>query len=162
MGFSSLVSNVKTASAGLGDLASDKLIEWLNDYKKATLILNSLGFTVGKFMVSMGLPPEVHTTLSGKIDGIQKDEVERLIEKHQNDSSTVSLLKALLLSKKISGHVEGRMDGVTLHVTLGVPPSIKIDCIDLSKRGTRSPNLAIPAWAGIHLLACALRTQGSA
>ena len=105
MGFSTLVSNMKTASAGLGELASDKLTEWLNDYKKATLTLNALGFTVGKFMVSIGLPPEVHTTLSGKIDSIQKDEVERLIEKHQNDSSTVSLLKALLLAKKISGHV---------------------------------------------------------
>ena len=127
MGFSTLVSNMKTASAGLGELASDKLTEWLNDYKKATLTLNALGFTVGKFMVSMGLPPEVHTTLSGKIDSIQKDEVERLIEKHQNDSSTVSLLKALLLAKKISGHVEGKMEGVTLHITLGVPPSVKIE-----------------------------------
>ena len=127
MGFSTLVSNMKTASAGLGELANDKLTEWLNDYKNATLTLNALGFTVGKFMVSMGLPPEVHTTLSGKIDSIQKDEVERLIEKHQNDSSTVSLLKALLLAKKISGHVEGKMEGVTLHITLGVPPSIRIE-----------------------------------
>jgi hypothetical protein len=127
MQFSTLVSNVKIASSGLGEFAGDKLIEWLNDYKKATVILNALGFTVGKFMVSMGLPPEVHTTLSGKVDSIQKDEVERLIEKHQNDSSTVHLLKALLLAKKISGHVEGRLDGVTLHITLGLPPSVKVE-----------------------------------
>lgn len=127
MGLKDLVSNVKGGAASLGDLAGDKLSEWLIDYKKATDTLGTLGFAIGKFAVSMGLPPEVHTTLSGKVASIQKEKVDQLLSEHQGDSTTVMLLKSLLVAKRISDHIEGRLDGVTLHVTLGVLPSVNVE-----------------------------------
>jgi hypothetical protein len=73
------------------------------------------------------LLPEVHTTLSGKIANIQRDRVEELMRQHQDHLSTVTLLKGLLLAKRISDHFEGRLESVTLHITLGVPPSVNVE-----------------------------------
>ena len=99
----------------------------LEEYKKATEVAAVLGFTVGTFKIGMGLLPEVHTTLSGTIDSIQKDKVDGLLQEHQDRPTTVMLLKALLLAKKVSDHIEGRLNGVTLHITLGVPPHVNVE-----------------------------------
>ncbi len=127
MGLKDLVSNVKSSAGALGDLAGDKLTEWLIEYKKATDTLETLGFVIGKFAVSMGLPPEVHTTLSGKISAIHKENIEQLIKQHQDDATTVMLLKALLVARKVSDHIEGKLDGVTLHITLGALPGVNVE-----------------------------------
>ncbi|MNC90216.1 hypothetical protein D3C83_62880 [compost metagenome] len=46
---------------------------------------------------------------------------------HQDNSSTVTLLKGLLLAKRVSDHLEGKLEGVTLHVTLGIPPGVTVE-----------------------------------
>src|SRR5262249_48598699 len=114
MGFKDLVSNVSTVSAAVSDLAGGKLSEWMTDYKRATDTLETLGFEIGSFTVGMGLLPEIHTTLSGKIANIQKDRVEQLMAAHKDHVPTVTLLKGLLLAKTISDHIEGRLESVTL------------------------------------------------
>jgi len=127
MGLKDLVSKVATKATAVGELAGDKLIEWMDEYKKAANTLETLGFEIGKFTVGMGLMPEVHTTLSGKIANIQKDRVEQLMQEHQDHSSTVTLLKGLLLAKRVSDHLEGKLESVTLHITLGIPPSVNVE-----------------------------------
>jgi hypothetical protein len=127
MGLKDLVSKVATKATAVGELAGDKVTEWMNDYKKATNTLETLGFEIGKFTIGMGLMPEVHTTLSGKIANIQKDRVEQLMQEHQDHSSTVTLLKGLLLAKRVSDHLEGKLESVTLHITLGIPPSVNVE-----------------------------------
>ena len=84
MGFKDLVSQAATQAPAVGQLAGDQLTEWMKDYKKATNTLETIGFVVGKFMNGMGVLPEVHTTLSGKIASIQKDRVEQLIISNDN------------------------------------------------------------------------------
>jgi hypothetical protein len=127
MGLKDLVSKVATKATAVGELAGDKLTEWMDEYKKATNTLETLGFEIGKFTVGMGLMPEVHTTLSGKIANIQKDRVEQLMQEHRDHSSTVTLLKGLLLAKRVSDHLEGKLESVTLHITLGIPPSVNVE-----------------------------------
>ena len=127
MALKDLVSKVATKATAVGELAGDKLTEWMDDYKKATNTLETLGFEIGKFTIGMGLMPEVHTTLSGKIANIQKDRVEKLMQEHQDHSSTVTLLKGLLLAKRVSDHLEGKLESVTLHITLGIPPSVNVE-----------------------------------
>jgi hypothetical protein len=127
MALKDLVSKAATKATAVGELAGDKLTEWMNDYKKATNTLETLGFEVGKFTIGMGVLPEVHTTLSGKIANIQKDRVEKLMQEHQDHPSTVTLLKGLLLAKRVSDHLEGKLESVTLHVTLGIPPSVNVE-----------------------------------
>jgi hypothetical protein len=127
MDFKSLVTTATTTATTVGGLAEGKLAEWMKDYKKATDTLDALGFQIGKFTIGMGLLPEVHTTLSGKIAGIEKDKVERLMQEHKDHSSTVTLLKGLLLAKQVSDHLEGKLESVTLHITLGIPPSVTVE-----------------------------------
>ena len=127
MGFKDLMSNVSTLSSAVGELAGDKLSEWMADYKKATDTLETLGFEIGNFTVGMGLLPEIHTTLTGKIAHIQKDRIEQLMAKHDDHVSTVTLLKGLLLAKRVADHVQGRLESVTLHITLGIPPHVNVE-----------------------------------
>jgi hypothetical protein len=127
MALKDLVSKAATKATAVGDLAGDKLTEWMNDYKKATNTLETLGFEIGTFTVGMGVMPEIHTTLSGKVANIQKDRVEKLMQEHQDHSSTVTLLKGLLLAKRVSDHLEGKLESVTLHITLGIPPSVNVE-----------------------------------
>jgi len=123
MGITDFVSKAKE----VGELAGDQVSGWLNDYKKATKTIEPLGFNVGKFTIGMGVLPEVHTTLSGKVANIKKEQVDQLMKDNQDSSSTVTLLKGLLLAKKVSDHLEGRLEGVTLHVTLGIPPGVTVE-----------------------------------
>jgi hypothetical protein len=111
-------------SKGLGDAAMEKMMEWLDDYKKAIAVMETFGFTVGKFKVETGIPPEIQTSLSGSIENIHPDKLKPMMEEHKGEALLVSLLKALLVTRQIWEHVDLKLTGVTLKVTLGVPPKI--------------------------------------
>ncbi len=111
----------------LGLVAMDKMTGWLDDYKKAILVMETFGFTVGKFKVGMGLPPEVQTSISGSMDNIHTDSLQMMIEQHQGEALLVSLLKAMILTRQIWEQLDLNLTGVTLKVTLGVPPNIDVE-----------------------------------
>ncbi len=73
------------------------------------------------------LLPEMHTALIGEIERIDVERLTALMEAKKDDTLLVSLLKALLLAKKVHGRVESTLKGVTLHITLGVPPSVNVE-----------------------------------
>jgi hypothetical protein len=127
MGLKDFASKVATQASAVGELAGDQLTVWMNDYKKATATLEKLGFVVGKFTIGMGVLPEIHTSLSGKVADIRQEQVEQLMQEHHDHSSTVTLLKGLLLAKRVSDHLDGRLESVTLHITLGIPPSVNVE-----------------------------------
>ena len=127
MGLKDFASTLATKASEVGNLAGDQMTEWMNDYNKATKTLLTLGFEVGKFTIGMGAIPEVHTTLSGKIANIEEGRVEQLMQEHKDHSLTVTLLKGLLLAKQVSDHLEGKLESVTLHITLGIPPSVNVE-----------------------------------
>lgn len=127
MGLKDFASTLATKAAEVGSLAGDQMTEWLNDYNKATKTLLTLGFEIGKFTIGMGVIPEVNTTLSGKIANIEKGRVEQMMQEHKDHSLTVTLLKGLLLARQVSDHLEGKLESVTLHITLGIPPSVNVE-----------------------------------
>ncbi len=69
----------------------------------------------------------MHTALIGEIERIDVERLTALMEAKKDDTLLVSLLKALLLAKKVHGRVESTLKGVTLHITLGVPPSVNVE-----------------------------------
>jgi hypothetical protein len=127
MALKDLMGAVKERTEGLGDVAKGKLDAWLDDYKKAVAVLETFGFKVGKFTVGMGLLPEIHTSISGSIENIREDEMKKMIEEHQSEALTVALLKALITTRRCWEHVELKLTGVTMHVTLGLPPNISVE-----------------------------------
>ena len=82
MEFKSLIGKATSTASAVGAIAEGKLIEWMDDYNRATAVLATLGFEVGKFRIAMGVLPEVHTTLAGKVADIRKDRVEALMQEH--------------------------------------------------------------------------------
>ena len=127
MAFKDLMETVKETTGGLRDVAKGKVNEWLDEYKKAVAVLETFGFTVGTFTVGMGVLPEIHTSISGSIQNIREDGVKKLIDEHKADTLLVSLLNALIMAKQFWEHVQLKLTSVTLHVTLGVPPTIKAE-----------------------------------
>ena len=74
------------ATEGPEGVAMGKVYEWLDEYKKAAVIMETFGFTVKKFSIDM--------------------------------------------SRQFWGHVELKLAGVTLDVTLGLVPSIDVHLDD--------------------------------
>ena len=115
----------KEQTEGLADVAKGKVSEWIDEYKKAIAILERFGFTVGKFTVGMGILPEIHTSISGSIENIREESLKKMINEHQAETLLVSLLNALIMARRFWERAELKLTGVTLEVTLGVPPNIK-------------------------------------
>jgi hypothetical protein len=127
MALMSMIDKAKGATEGLGDLAQAKVKDWLVDYKKAVAVLDTVGFTVGKFSVGMGALPEIHTSLVGSIENIREERLRAMIDEHKSEDLLVSLLRTLIWARWGWEQMELKLTGVTLHVTLGVPPKLSAE-----------------------------------
>ena len=83
------MSTVKEKTEGLGGKFKGKVDELLDEYKKAIVVLDTFGFKVGKFNFSMGVIPEINTTISGSIENIREDGLKKIIEEHQAEKLLV-------------------------------------------------------------------------
>jgi hypothetical protein len=118
---------IRRGKEELSGAAMEKMTEWLDDYKKAIAVIETFGFTVGKFKVGMGIPPEVQASVSGSIENIHPDKLKTMVAEHSGEALLVSLLKALILSKQIWEQLDLNLTGVILRITLGVPPKIEVE-----------------------------------
>ena len=125
MALKDFIETFKEKTEGLADVAKGKVNEWLDEYKRAVAILEGFGFTVGKFTIGMGILPEIHTSISGSIENIREESLKKMIHEHQAETLLVSLLNALIMARRFWERAELKLTGVTLDVTLGVPPHIK-------------------------------------
>jgi len=122
-----LMGSLKEMAGGLEGITEFKISQWLDEYKKAIATLETFGFTVGKFTVGMGILPEIHTSISGSIQNIREDGLKKLIDEHQGDALLVSMLRALITTRRFWELVELKLTGVTINVTLGVPPKVAVE-----------------------------------
>jgi hypothetical protein len=106
--------------------AIDKVDEWRDQYKKATTILETFGFTVERVNLKM-VPPEINSSFLGSMENIREKELQRMIDEHKDEAVLVALLKVLKVLRLIWEHIEPRKTKVTLHLTLGGIPDIKAD-----------------------------------
>jgi hypothetical protein len=127
MAFRDLIATLSPLTQILDEATKAKVTAWLDEYKKAIAILEDFGFTVGSFTVSMGILPEVHTSITGSIQNIHEEALRKVMEEHQAESLLVSMVKALILLRHFWEHVELKLNSVTINVTLGVPPKIAVE-----------------------------------
>ena len=127
MAFRDLMATLSPMTQILDEATKAKVTAWLDEYKKAIAILEDFGFTVGSFTVSMGILPEVHTSITGSIQNIHEEALRKVMEEHQAESLLVSMVKALILLRHFWEHVELKLNSVTINVTLGVPPKIAVE-----------------------------------
>jgi len=127
MSLKDLMNKAKEKGEELGGKTQGKVDELLNEYKKAIIALETLGYTVSKFNVIMGALPEVHTSITGEIKNIQKDRIEKMIQEHQAEPLLCSMLNALVKAKQFLDYVELKLTGFTLHIKLGVLPKFDVE-----------------------------------
>jgi len=111
----------------LDEVTKAKVTTWLDEYRKAIALLEDFGFAVGRFTVSMGILPEIHTSITGSIESIHEDALRKLIDERQAEPLLVSMLKALITLRHFWEHIELKLKSVTINVTLGVPPKIVVE-----------------------------------
>jgi hypothetical protein len=124
-----LMETVTKKADGLGGAAKERVNEWLDEYKKAVAVLEKFGFEVGKFTVGMGILPEIRTSISGSIENIQEDGLKEVIEQHKTETLLVSLLNALISTRRFWEHMELKLTRVAVDLTLGVPPRINVEVL---------------------------------
>jgi hypothetical protein len=122
-----VVNKAKEKAAGVGDIAQSRLMEWLDEFRKAAATLETFGFTIGKFSFGMGVMPEVHTSLNGRLADIKTDAIEKMLDQRAEDKLLCGLLRALLMARQCADRVELKLTEVTLHITLGIPPNISVE-----------------------------------
>ncbi len=127
MALMDLMEAVSKKAEVLGGVAKDRVNEWVDDYKKAVRVLERLGFKVGKFTVGMGIFPEVRTSITGSIENIHEDGLREMMEEHKAETLLVSLLNALITARRFWEHMELKLTGVVVDLTLGVPPKINVE-----------------------------------
>src|SRR5262249_48537377 len=121
MALTGLMDKVKVNTEGLADVAQAKVKEWITEFKNATALLETFGFTVSRFSIGMGALPEIHASLEGSIEHIREDRLRAMIDEHKNEELLVSLLKTLIWTRWGWEHMEiKKLTGVTLNVTLGI------------------------------------------
>jgi len=128
MGLLDVVDKARNATGGLGEIAEAQIKTWVADFKKSADLLETFGFSVGKFSFGMGALPEVHILLEGSIENIHEDRLRKMIDEHKTNEALVSLLKTLIWLRWAWEHMElKKLTGVTLHVTLGLPPKVSAE-----------------------------------
>lgn len=126
MAFKDMISKPSAMVEESEGALQGKLYEWLDEYKKAIAFMETFGFTVKKFSLDMSIPPQIHSSFVGSVRGIREDKIKQLIEEHHSEKLTVLLGKALIMAKKVWEHVELKLNGVVLDVTLGLSPSVDV------------------------------------
>ena len=122
------IKGVKGKAADLGGATKAKIDETLEEFKNATVLFGKFGFKVGKFKVGMGALPEITTSVSGSLEGVQVENISQLIEDHKDNKLLASMLKALITAKEVRDRVElPYFTGAKLDIKLGVPPKISFD-----------------------------------
>ena len=111
----------------LDEVTKAKVTTWRDEYRKAIALLEDFGVAVGRFTVSMGILPEIHTSITGSIESIHEDALRKLIDERQAEPLLVSMLKALITLRHFWEHVELKLKSVTINVTLGIPPKIAVE-----------------------------------
>jgi DNA mismatch repair ATPase MutL len=122
------LKSVKEKAGDLGGAVKAKIDESLEEFKKAIDLFGKFGFKVGKFKVDMGALPEITTSVSGSLEGVQLEKIKQLVEEHKDNKFLSSMLKALVAAKEVRDRVElPYFTGVKLDIKLGVPPKISFD-----------------------------------
>ncbi len=117
------------AASSAIDVAGSALVkvnELIDDYKKALDVLARFGFTVGTFDVTMGLLPEVKTSIVGNIAEIRTAELAAIAEEQAGNKLVVAILNAIIAAKGFYDRLKLKSPAVVVDVKLGLPPSVGV------------------------------------
>jgi hypothetical protein len=114
-----------TSNDKLAGLLDEKINLLLSEYSQTVSTLQTLGLTVGKIRVEMGLLPQVSTTIRGSVNDLDPEKIQKLLDSNPDKKLLNAILSALLTLVRIREVVDLKdSKDVVLDVTLGVPPKV--------------------------------------
>lgn len=123
MAFKDLMGKAKDMAGAATDAAGNLV----DEFNEALPTMRALGFTIKDLRVGAGLLPEIGAKLVASTDTIDVHKIKDLIEKHQDNKTLVSALKALELAFNVKQQIgDIPFKGVEVDVTLGLPPHIGV------------------------------------
>lgn len=122
-----VTNQLQEQASGIASAAQEQFNAVLNEYEKVVPIAETLGLSVGKFHVEMGLIPEIKTSLVGSVDKINKEAVEKMIAENKNNKLLVLILNSLLFTKEMQQRLHiSNLKSIVVDISLGVPPSVSV------------------------------------
>lgn len=112
---------------GLAGSATDMAGKLVDEFNEALPTMRALGFTIRDIRVGMGLTPDIGAKLVASADGVDPQKIKELIEKHTENKTLVTALKALQLAYNVRhGLGDPPCKNVEIDVTLGLPPRVSV------------------------------------
>ena len=109
----------------------DKVNQLLDDFNKAVPTIKSLGLSMKKFHMGMGVIPEIEITLSGSVNAIDTKKIQELIQNNPDKKILTSILNALqtaFSAKEQLGDLA--FERVEVVAKIGIPPKISVDFLE--------------------------------
>ena len=129
------VSDAKDKLMEAGLVSPDTVNYLLQEYKRAISVLEACGLRVAKCHVTVGVLPEITTSIIGSVDYLEEKRINELLQANQDKKLLTAVLSALLTVANIRQVVDlSSLQEVTVNVTLGIPPKITVDLSDISKQ----------------------------
>jgi hypothetical protein len=126
--FKKKISDAKDKVAGFTIDSSEQVIQWLEEYKQAMQSLQVFGFKMGKIHVTAGVLPEISATITGSVNNINPQQVQKMLEEKRQEKLLAAVLSALLTLAKVREVIDlGFMQTVVIQICLGIPPRVMID-----------------------------------
>lgn len=126
--FTDRLASARKKAGSAGNATAKMINTWLDDFNNAVKLLSTFGFRVGKFKVGSGITPQIATSIVGSLEGVDKEEIKKLVDANKERKIVTAILKAVVTAKNIQERVDAlpTLD-VRIDVILGWPPDISID-----------------------------------
>lgn len=125
-----LKEQVQEQTTELSAAALEKIDALLDDFKGILPILEELGLSVSSFDIEAGVLPQIKTTLLGSIDNLSNESVEKIIAENEDNKLLTTILKAIIMAKKIHERLEDAyisiLKDIVVDVKLGIPPKVSV------------------------------------
>jgi hypothetical protein len=129
-GATDVVDDIKDFSADVSTTAINRVGRFVREFNDAIPALKSLGFSVTRFTVEVGMMPEIGATLAGSVRALNPGKIRELLQKRSGNKPLAALLHALLISANFKDQLKAMgIRAIELNIALGLPTSVTVDLL---------------------------------
>ena len=121
---------VQEQTSEMAAVAQGKINLVLEEYQKFLPYAEELGLKVDSFSIEAGILPQIKTSLTGSIDNINIEAIERIKTDNSNNKLLIAVFNAILLAIKCNEKLESVyisvLKDIVIDIQLGIPPAISV------------------------------------
>ena len=125
-----VLDRVQEQTSEMTAAAQEKINLVLEEYQKFLPYAEELGLRVNSFSIEAGVLPQIKTSLTGSIDNINNEAIERIKTENSKNKLLIAILDSILLAKKCNEKLEdvyiSILKDIVVDIKLGIPPAISV------------------------------------